>query len=145
MKKIIAIAIATIMMLSTCAWGYAPRQMARCPFCGEENVFIWYGEPGNSFGTCTKCGQNTLRYNFRVNIRSYGNDDDLIEARLIQGGKVIRLNQATGNDTFVEFVSVQHGWYQLVINRGNRVIYNQMVYIYCDITINAFQAWGRWW
>lgn len=145
MKKFIAIVIATILVLSTCAWGYAHQQMARCPFCGEENVFVWYGEPGNSFGTCMKCWQDTMRYSLRVNIHSYGNNDDLIEARLMQGGKVIRLNQATGNDTFVEFISVQHGWYQLVINRGNRVIYNQPVYIYRHMTINAFQMCGRWW
>lgn len=142
MKKIVAFVIATILLLSTCAWASPVHKynMSRCPFCGTEDMFIWYGEPGNSFGTCMKCGQNTLRYNFRVNIRSYGNNDDLIEARLMQGGNVVRLNQATGNDTFVEFVSVQQGWYQLVITRGNAMIYNQMVFIWCDMTINAFQA-----
>lgn len=143
-KKIFVAILATILLLSTCAWGCYPcYKMERCPFCGVENAFIQYNE---DFGSCTKCGQNTLRYNFRVNIKSYGNDTDLIEARLLQNGSVVRLNQATGNDTFVEFVSVQHGWYQLVITKGSTVIYNQTVYIWRDMTINAFHVWSwyRW-
>lgn len=149
MKKIIAVVIAAVLILSTCAWGYTPPKMnmERCPFCGEENVFVWHGEPGNSFGQCTKCGQNTLRYQFRVNINTYGNDEDMVEAYLIQNGDVYRLNQAYGNHTFVEFDSVQYGWYQLVIVKNNVTVYNQMVFVWCNMAINVFQKpmHYRWW
>lgn len=145
-KVIIAVCIAAILFIVSCAWCTPRYNFDRCPFCGTEEAFIWYGEPGESYGTCTKCHEDTMRYNLRVNIKSYGNEDQLIEAALKQGNKVIRLNQATGNDTFVEFISVKHGWYQLQVVKGDRMIHTQMIYLGHNTTMNVYQkpSWGWW-
>ena len=134
MKKLITtLFIAVLLCAIACTSAFA-WQSERCPFCGEDKAFLRYGE---DYGVCTKCGQDTRRFDLTVNIKSCGSEDETVEASLYQHGKQIRLNQVQGTDTFASFISVQHGMYTLVVTKAGHTTYSQMVWLTGDTVLDV--------
>ena len=132
-KIIVTILLAALLCAIVCTTALA-WQLERCPFCGAEEAFLRYGE---DYGACTKCGQDTRRFDLTVNIKSCGSEDETIEASLYQYGKRLRLNQVQGTDTFASFISVQHGVYTLVVTKAGHTAYSRTVWLTGDTVLDV--------